>query len=94
LDRLAQESLWNAIRHSGASKIDIKLRSDAECVYLDICDNGKGFDQNLNRSKRGLGLASMTERVRLVGGIIKIQNAPEFGVAIAVIVPIPDPPNP
>ena len=94
LYRIAQESLWNAIRHSGASKIDIKLRSDAECVYLDICDDGKGFDPNLNRSKRGLGLASMTERVRLAGGIIKIQSAPEFGVSIAVIVPTPDSPTP
>lgn len=88
--RVAQESLWNAIRHSGATKITAELKSDPEFVYWDIHDDGKGFDPSVTNPNRGLGFASMTERIRLVGGTIKIKTAPLQGVAIAVVVPIPE----
>jgi signal transduction histidine kinase len=94
LYRVAQESLWNAIRHSASSKITVELKSDPECVYLDIKDDGRGFDLQLTQPNRGLGLASMTERVRLVGGTIKIDTAPSQGVSIAVVVPIPESTDP
>ncbi|MFN5184195.1 MAG: ABC transporter substrate binding protein [Planctomycetota bacterium] len=90
LYRVAQESLWNAVRHSSSSKITVELKSDPEFVYLDIKDDGKGFDLNLTQPNRGLGLASMTERIRLVDGTIKIDTAPSQGVSIAVVVPIPE----
>jgi signal transduction histidine kinase len=90
LYRVAQEGLWNAVRHSKATKINIELKSDPEFVYLDIQDNGIGFDPSVTQSSRGLGLASMTERIRLAGGTIDIQAVPSQGVAIAVVVPIPE----
>lgn len=90
LYRVAQESLWNAIRHSGATKITAELKSDPEFVYWDIRDDGVGFDPHVTKPNRSLGLASMTERIRLVGGTIKVQTAPAQGVAIAVVVPIPE----
>ena len=92
--RVAQESLWNAIRHSGATKITAELKYDSEFVYWDIQDDGKGFDPSLHRAPSGLGFASMTERIRLVGGTIKIKAAPSQGVAIAVVVPIPESSDP
>jgi signal transduction histidine kinase len=61
---------------------------------LDIKDDGKGFDLNLTQPNRGLGLASMTERIRLVDGTIKIDTAPSQGVSIAVVVPIPESTDP
>ena len=88
--RVAQESLWNAIRHSGATKIQVQLKSDPEFVYLDIQDDGRGFDPNVNKPAGGLGLASMTERIRLAGGTIKILTAQDQGVSIEVVVPVPD----
>jgi len=91
--RVAQESLWNAIRHSGATKIQVQLKSDPEFVYLDIQDDGRGFDPNVNKPAGGLGLASMAERIRLAGGTIKIHTAEERGVAIEVVVPIPETTN-
>lgn len=94
LYRVAQESLWNAVRHSASSKITVELKSDPEFVYLDIKDDGQGFDLSLTQPNRGLGLASMTERIRLVGGTIKINTAPSQGVAIAVVVPIPESTDP
>jgi signal transduction histidine kinase len=90
LYRVAQESIWNAIRHSGGSKITIELKSDAEFVYMDISDDGKGFEPSTVQKTRRLGLASMSERIRLVGGTIRTRSAPGQGVTISVVAPIPE----
>lgn len=94
LYRVAQESLWNAIRHSGGSKITIELKSDAEFVYMDISDDGKGFEPSEVQKTRRLGLASMSERIRLVSGTIRTRSAPGQGVTISVVAPIPEASNP
>ena len=90
LYRIAQEALWNAVKYSSSDRIYMQLTSDSEFVYLEIKDNGVGFDPNAKNPKKGLGLASMRERVRLVGGTIKLQASPGAGVSIAVIVPVPE----
>ena len=94
LYRVAQESLWNAIRHSGGSKITIELKSDAEFVYMDISDDGKGFEPSTVQKTRRLGLASMSERIRLVSGTIRTRSAPGQGVTISVVAPIPEASSP
>ena len=94
LYRVAQESLWNAIRHSGGSKITIELKSDAEFVYMDISDDGKGFEPSTVQKTRRLGLASMSERIRLVSGTIRTLSAPGQGVTISVVAPIPEASSP
>ena len=94
LYRVAQESLWNAIRHSGGSKITIELKSDAEFVYMDISDDGKGFEPSTVQKTRRLGLASMSERIRLVSGTIRTRSAPGQGVTISVVAPIPEASDP
>lgn len=94
LYRVAQESLWNAIRHSGGSKITIELKSDAEFVYMDISDDGKGFEPSSVQKTRRLGLASMSERIRLVSGTIRTLSAPGQGVTISVVAPIPEASSP
>lgn len=90
LYRIAQEALWNAVKYSSSDRIYVQLTSDSEFVYMEIKDNGVGFDLNAKSPKKGLGLASMRERVRLVGGTFKLQASPGAGVSIAVIVPVPE----
>ena len=90
LYRIAQEALWNAVKYSSSDRIHVQLTSDSEFVYMEIKDNGVGFDLNAKSPKKGLGLASMRERVRLVGGTFKLQASPGAGVSIAVIVPVPE----
>lgn len=90
LYRIAQEALWNAVKYSASEKIFVQLTSDSEFVYLEIRDNGVGFDPGAEELRKGLGLASMRERVRLVGGTIKIEASPGNGVEIAVIIPVPE----
>jgi signal transduction histidine kinase len=88
LYRVAQESLWNSAKHSGSKKVSVRLYSDSEFAYLDIVDDGCGFDLTSEKISSGLGLASMKERMRLVAGHLKLQTSPGNGVAVQAIVPI------
>ena len=73
LYRIAQEALRNVIAHSGARRADIRLLRNGEHAEITITDDGKGFDlaRSLHQGK-GLGLVSITERARLVGGTATI----------------------
>jgi PAS domain S-box-containing protein len=76
LYRVAQESLRNIARHSGAREARITLRTDREAVHLSVEDTGRGFDPDAPRARAGLGLVSMRERVRLLQGALEIQSRP------------------
>ncbi|OUM84327.1 MAG: histidine kinase [Bacillus thermozeamaize] len=87
LFRIVQEALSNALRHSKASKLDLKLHCPGETIRLLIQDNGVGFD--LNEKKRtSYGLESMRERVNEIGGTLSIITAPGKGTRIDIRVPI------
>jgi PAS domain S-box-containing protein len=86
--RIAQESLRNVIKHSGAESARVVLEVDETAVGLTVSDGGNGFDLDANRTRRGLGLISMSERLRLVGGELSIDSQPLQGTAIRVSVPL------
>lgn len=86
LYRLAQESLNNILKHAQASKVAITLRWDAQHVFLQLTDNGVGFD--LAQSGVGLGLPGMAERVAQVGGKLAIISQPGNGTTIQAEVPL------
>ena len=86
--RVAQEALRNIAKHSQADRIEIVLNADLEFLNLEVRDFGRGFDPATARCQPGLGLASMEERVRLVGGEITIASAPGEGTSIAVRIPL------
>jgi PAS domain S-box-containing protein len=88
LFRILQESLHNAVKHSGVKHIDVQLSERSNEIQLTIADTGKGFDVEAARQSRGLGLASMEERARLVKGTIAIESRPMSGTAIYVRVPL------
>jgi PAS domain S-box-containing protein len=87
LFRVLQEALQNAAKHSGAKQIEVQLAEDANEIHLFVSDSGVGFDIKTPGRSRGLGLTSMQERVRLVGGTIVINSKPQAGTAIHVCVP-------
>ena len=89
LFRIVQEGLNNAARHSTAQRFEVRLDRLVNELYLTVCDHGAGFDPAAASNKEGLGLISMRERVRLVGGTIVIESRPMGGTCIAVRVPIP-----
>ncbi len=87
LYRIVQEALRNIFRHAGASEVDIQLRREGNGATLCICDNGRGFRRDSPEWKPGLGLASMAERARLLGGHCEIVSTPGEGTRITISVP-------
>ncbi|WP_067727086.1 sensor histidine kinase [Oceanobacillus damuensis] len=88
--RLMQESLQNAIKHSEATLIQVKLEILRDSLTMLIKDNGKGFDMSVKRDK-SFGLIGMRERVEMLEGQLKIQSAIGKGTTIIIKVPYSKP---
>jgi PAS domain S-box-containing protein len=89
LYRIAQEALRNAAQHAPEAPVLITLSSAAGILLLKIEDPGPGFDLGkVRQTGGGLGLLSIQERARLLGGTLEIRTAPDEGTAITVRVPI------
>jgi PAS domain S-box-containing protein len=89
LYRIAQESLHNVAQHSSATEVSIILAGDAgPGLCLDIIDNGKGFDPRHIKSRPGLGLVSIEERARQIGGTFTIDSVQGSGTRLNVHVPL------
>ena len=86
LYRVAQEALHNTVKHARASQVELRLHQMREVVILEVCDNGKGFDATASFPGH-LGLHSMQERVRNLGGELQIESAPGQGTCIRAEVP-------
>jgi len=82
LYRIAQEAAWNAVRHSGASAVDIVVRSAPDQVWVEVSDQGRGFDFADVRSRRSLGLVSIEERARLIQADLQIESRPGEGTTV------------
>jgi signal transduction histidine kinase len=92
LYRVVQEALTNAARHSGARKVHVVLKTSGAWVSGTISDDGRGFESNSGRMK-GLGLIGMQERVRELGGSIRIVSSLGRGTRIEIRLPCPDQPE-
>ncbi|MFZ0883456.1 MAG: PAS domain S-box protein [Candidatus Acidiferrales bacterium] len=88
LFRIAQEALGNVVKHSGAKKARAELYGTKNEIRLRIVDAGFGFDPERPNEDAGLGLVSMRERLRLVGGRLSVQSAPMRGTEILAEVPL------
>ena len=88
LYRVAQESLGNAVKHSGATRASVNLTGRENELILTISDTGRGFDPSEARKKGGLGLVSMEERVRLAEGILAIRTRPGDGTHVTIRIPL------
>ena len=90
--RVVQEAVTNVIRHAHAEDIWIDLQQTATTVTLTLRDNGGGFDVPAAQERAALGasmgLPGMQERVRLVGGQMRIDSAPGQGTEIYVDLPL------
>jgi signal transduction histidine kinase len=86
--RIVQESLNNIVKHSGAKQAHVEFVATAAHIRLRIVDSGVGFDPNAKAARAGLGLASMRERLRLLGGTIVLRSRPMEGTEIVVEVPL------
>lgn len=86
--RVAQEALHNALRHSGAGRVEVTLTRNGPGALLRIADDGCGFDPALvRRAGRHLGLVSMHDRAGGVGGRLTVESEPGKGTAVEMEVP-------
>ena len=84
---IAQEAFNNTLKHANATHVTLELRADENSLTLDIADDGKGFDLDMLQEHAGLGMASMRERVRDLGGTFQITSALGHGTRIQVALP-------
>jgi PAS domain S-box-containing protein len=90
--RIVQEGLANAVRHSGAKNLLVRLKSAADRLTVSIRDDGVGFDVNDVRARASdagsIGLSSMRERVAMAGGRFEIQSSIGHGTSIRASFPV------
>jgi signal transduction histidine kinase len=80
--RVLQEALHNSAKHSGVRQFEVRLWGTSDEIHLTVADSGAGFDREAAKTSRGLGLTSMQERLRLVGGALSIESQPRRGTTI------------
>jgi signal transduction histidine kinase len=88
LFRVLQEAAQNAIKHSGSQDLQVSLKVEADELELIVKDSGIGFEPGKAIQEQGLGLASMRERVKLVGGELLIDSRLRSGTAVQARVPL------
>ena len=94
--RVALEAVTNAVKHAGATRIDVEFSFSPDRVELKVSDDGRGFDaERLPPPSSGhFGLFGMRERAEKLGGQLAIRSRPGEGSAIHLVAPtgpVPDP---
>ena len=87
--RVLQESLQNAVKHSGTKHFEVRLTGMANELELTVRDSGVGFDPENGFRGRGLGLTSMKERLKLVHGKLSVESHTAQGTVIRAMAPLP-----
>jgi signal transduction histidine kinase len=88
LFRVAQEALRNVARHARARGIEVSIRNVDGGLQLAVLDNGIGFEPAASQKRHSLGLASMRERLLLIGGELEIESTPGKGTTILAWAPL------
>jgi signal transduction histidine kinase len=88
LFRIVQEAVNNVLRHAQAQHVRVALIRVDNQVRLDVTDDGQGFDAQLPRPGRQIGLWSMRERVEQLGGKFEVSSAPGQGTTVSAVVPL------
>lgn len=89
LFRIAQEALNNVMKHASANHVDIDLRYGEWAVWVQVHDDGQGFDldQLSTTDRTSWGLLGMRERAELLGGRVELETSPGQGVLVRVSIP-------
>jgi signal transduction histidine kinase len=84
--RLVQEALNNAVRHSGARTAKVVVERQAKSIVVRVTDDGRGFDPVRSR---GMGILGMEERMKRLGGTLRVESQPGKGATVTAELPIP-----
>ena len=88
LYRVLQEALQNVVKHSASDHAYVSLNGHIDTIHLTVKDSGAGFDPEEKMRWRGLGLISMNERLKVVGGHLSIRSQLGHGATIHAVAPL------
>lgn len=91
LFRAVQELLFNAGKHAGVGSARVVLSGSDSGVIIRVSDEGRGFDPesiNLYKGEGGLGLFSLRERVKFIGGSLLMESIPGKGSCFSLVIPV------
>lgn len=83
--RIVQEAMTNVLRHAAASRVVVRVSSDASQLTVEVEDDGLGFDTRANHLS--FGLQGMRERAALIGGSLQVDSAPDKGTRLRAVLP-------
>ena len=82
---LALEALNNSLKHAQASEVSLLITSSPDHFSLRISDNGRGFVPSRS-SRGGMGMDTMTDRARKLGGTLNVESLPGYGTHVELII--------
>ena len=88
LFRIIQEQVTNVMKHAEANQLVIELIVDSGVISLSITDNGKGFDMEKVKAKKGVGLYNIANRAELFNGKMNMVTSPGSGCKLNLIIPL------
>lgn len=89
--RIGQESLRNALRHSGAKLVRLTLSEESGQLSLAVEDDGRGLPSDTGKQRPGLGLSIMRHRAEQLGAFFQLVSTPGRGTRITCLVPVGTP---
>src|SRR4030042_5176224 len=89
LYKVAQALLFNVVKHAGVHEARVRVRRVGQNICLSVVDRGRGFDPGALEEAAGFGLLSIRERVRLLGGRMKLRSMPGIGSRGLIVIPGP-----
>lgn len=85
---MLQEILHNTIKHAGAREFSVDARIEGQELFIEIRDDGRGFDLSAAQEKGGLGLQNILVRARMIGARMEITTSPGTGTCYSIQLPI------
>ena len=86
--RIFQESLTNIVKHANATLVIVKLEVKNNTLFLQVRDNGRGFDPKIVMTKNSFGIIGMRERTNLMNGTVLIDSEPGNGTIVTLSIPV------
>ncbi|MES2005456.1 MAG: ATP-binding protein [Bacteroidota bacterium] len=85
LYRMVQESLNNIVKHSSAIHVDVSIYRQKEHIYISIKDDGRGFENTLSDTKKGIGLSSLRNRASMIDAEVQINSQINKGTVVTLV---------
>jgi signal transduction histidine kinase len=89
LYRVAQEAVRNVSAHARASRVAIGVATDSEQIWLEVADDGRGFDPDVSASRGHIGLRALRDLLTEAGGVLSIRSGPTDGTVVRAELPLP-----